>query len=58
MAVKQEDPDTSWREDIRGEEKEMVDALAAKLSFDLLVNDTSAPPEEEMGRTLERVPLP
>ncbi len=58
VAVKEEEPDMSWRENIRGEEKEMVDALAAKLSFDLLVNDSSAPPKEEMGRTLERIPLP
>jgi hypothetical protein len=52
------DPDMSWREHTSGEEKELVDALAAKLSFDVLVNDDFKPNADELGRTLERIPLP
>ena len=52
------DPDMSWRTRLQGDEKETVDKLAAKLSFDVLVDDTFAPPKEEMARSLERVPLP
>src|SRR5690606_13298098 len=53
-----EDPDMSWRGEISGEEREIVDALAAKLSFDVLVNDAFTPPDDTIGRTLERIPLP
>jgi hypothetical protein len=52
------DPDMSWRQEITGEEKAMVDSLAAKLSFDVLVDDAFAPPESEADRNLERIPLP
>jgi hypothetical protein len=52
------DPDMSWRESLSGAEKEKVDALAAKFSFDVLVNDDFAPSEAEIARTLERIPLP
>ena len=52
------DPDMSWRQKITGEEKAMVDSLAAKLSFDVLVDDAFAPPESEADRNLERIPLP
>lgn len=52
------DPDMSWRQDIGGEEKQMVDSLSAKLSFDVLVDDTFSPPEAETDRQLERIPLP
>src|SRR5689334_14082361 len=33
------DPDMSWREELTGDEKKLVDSLAAKLSFDVLMND-------------------
>jgi hypothetical protein len=52
------DPDMSWRGEISGEEKEMVDSLAAKLSFDMLVDDAFTPPESEVDARLERIPLP
>ena len=52
------DPDMAWRENLSGEEKEMVDALAARFSFDVLVNDDFTPAEDEMAKTLERIPLP
>jgi hypothetical protein len=52
------DPDMSWRQKIVGDEKEMVDALAAKLTFDVLVDDLATPPASEFDRSLERVPLP
>src|SRR4030095_2595530 len=52
------DPDMSSRHKITGEEKAMVDSLAAKLSFDVLVDDAFTPPESEADRNLERIPLP
>ena len=52
------DPDMSWRDTITDEEKKMVDSLAAKLSFDLLVNDDYRPDEKDVEKTLERIPLP
>lgn len=52
------DVDMSWREQVSGEEKETVDALAAKLSFDALVNDEYTPPAAEADKRLERIPLP
>lgn len=52
------DPDMSWREGLEGEEKAFTDALAARLSFDVLVNDDFRPPEADVARTLERIPLP
>ncbi len=58
VANKEEEPDMSWRETVKGEEKEIVDKLAAKFSFDSLVNDDFAPPKAEIARSLERVPLP
>jgi hypothetical protein len=48
----------AWRENITGEEKAMVDALAQKLSFDMLVDDDYEPPESEVDKNLERIPLP
>jgi hypothetical protein len=53
-----EDVDMSWRGQISGEEKAVVDALAAKLSFDSLVNDDFKPPHAEADKQLERIPLP
>jgi len=41
VALTERDPDMSWREYLSGQEKEMIDSLAAKLSFDILVNDES-----------------
>jgi len=52
------DPDMAWREDLSGDERKMVDSLASKLSFDVLMNDNAVPDEKEMARTLERIPLP
>jgi hypothetical protein len=52
------DPDMSWREKLTGEEKEVIDSLAAKLSFDVLVDDTFTPPTSGSTRNLERIPLP
>lgn len=52
------DPDMSWRENLTGEEKRTVDALAARFSFDVLMNDDAIPPEAEIARALERIPLP
>lgn len=52
------DPDMSWRNDLTGEERKITDALAAKFSFDVLVNDNAVPAEVEMAATLERIPLP
>lgn len=52
------DPDMSWRAEVEGEEKQFVDGLAMKLTFDVLVDDTFTPPESETDRTLERIPLP
>jgi predicted alpha/beta hydrolase family esterase len=57
-ARQSEDVDMSWRENLGGEEKEVVDRLAVKLSFDALVNDTFTPPESEADKRLERIPLP
>src|SRR5262249_9846279 len=48
----------AWREKITGEEKAMVDALALKLSFDMVVDDDYTPPESEIDKNLERIPLP
>ncbi|MEJ7766631.1 MAG: hypothetical protein WKF89_02385 [Chitinophagaceae bacterium] len=59
VAVKDNaDPDMAWRGELKGDEKETVDALAAKLSFDVLVNDDFQPPNAEIANTLERIPLP
>jgi len=52
------DPDMAWRNNITGDEKKLVDDLAARFSFDVLVNDDSVPDEAEIARTLERIPLP
>ena len=52
------DADMSWRQDLKGKEKELIDSLAAKLSFDVLVNDDFQPGEGDVARTLERIPLP
>ena len=52
------DPDMAWRESLSGEEKEFTDSLAAKLSFDVLVNDDFQPNEEDVAKSLERIPLP
>ena len=52
------DPDMSWRREISGDEKQFVDSLAAKLTFDPLVDDDDTPPESEVDRHLERIPLP
>jgi hypothetical protein len=52
------DPDMSWRENLKGKEKELTDSLAAKLSFDVLVNDDFKPSEQDVDRSLERIPLP
>jgi hypothetical protein len=52
------DPDMSWRENLQGEEKRIVDSLARKLSFDVLANDDFIPPGAEIDRQLERIPLP
>ncbi|RDC57903.1 hypothetical protein DU508_02825 [Pedobacter chinensis] len=52
------DPDMAWREHLSGDERKMVDSLASKLSFDVLMNDDAVPDEKEMARTLERIPLP
>ncbi|WP_448700977.1 hypothetical protein ACFGVR_02760 [Mucilaginibacter sp. AW1-3] len=52
------DADMSWREGLTGEEKAMVDALAAKLAVDTLVSDVALPTQAEMAITLERIPLP
>jgi hypothetical protein len=48
----------SWRSEISGEEKQTVDSLAAKLNFDLLVDDVFTPPGNEIDKNLERIPLP
>ncbi|RZK21302.1 MAG: hypothetical protein EOO86_01520 [Pedobacter sp.] len=52
------DPDMAWREGLDGDEKKLVDSLAAKLSFDVLMNDDAVPAEVEIAKTLERIPLP
>lgn len=52
------DPDMAWRERLSGQERETVDALAAKFSFDSLVNDDAVPAQADIARTLERIPLP
>ena len=52
------DPDMAWREALGGDEKKLVDSLAAKLSFDVLMNDDAVPAEVEIAKTLERIPLP
>ena len=52
------DPDMTWRQETEGEEKQLVDSLAAKLSFDVLVEDTFKPAESEIDTKLERIPLP
>jgi hypothetical protein len=54
------DPDMSWRNNLSGEQKQMVDALASRLSFDVLVNDDAVPNnvDLELAATLERIPLP
>lgn len=59
VALQEEtDPDMSWREKITGDEKKTVDALAARFSFDVLMNDDAVPDEMQIARTLERIPLP
>ncbi len=52
------DPNMKWREHLSGEEKAITDALAAKLSFDVLTEDTYVPPVTAMDAQLERIPLP
>ena len=52
------DRDMSWREHIVGDENKIVDALAAKLSFDVLLNDDSVPDKAEIAGSLERIPMP
>lgn len=54
----EQEPDMSWRESLPKKEKAIIDSLAAKLSFDVLVDDTFAPPESEINRSLERIPIP
>lgn len=56
--LNESDPDMAWRDHLDGDAKKIVDALAKKLSFDVLVNDDSIPDKVEMARTLERIPLP
>lgn len=51
------DPDMSWRGEIKGEEKDLVDTLASRLSFDMLLNDDYKP-ADKIDDTLERIPLP
>jgi hypothetical protein len=50
------DPDMSWREYLSGAEKKLVESFAAKLSFDVLLNDEYTP--REIDKSLERIPLP
>lgn len=52
------DPDMSWREHLSDQDRALVDSLAAKLSFDVLVNDNYQPDEKDIAKTLERIPLP
>jgi hypothetical protein len=58
VARQESDPDMSWRNRISGEEKRTVDALAARLSFDPLVDDDYQPEAAEVDRKLERIPIP
>jgi hypothetical protein len=39
-------PDMLWREELSGDDRKLVDSLAAKFSFDLLVNDDYIPAKE------------
>jgi hypothetical protein len=58
VGLEASDPDMSWRETISGKEQDLIDSLASKLSFDVLVDDTFTPSKTEVDKTLERVPLP
>lgn len=53
-----EDPDMSWRENTTGSEKTLIESLAQKWSFDLLVNDDFMPGGSEISTDLERIPIP
>lgn len=52
------DPSMAWREHLEGDEKEMVDTLSQRLSFDVLKDDTSTAVATAIDTTLERIPLP
>jgi hypothetical protein len=52
------DPDMSWRTQLSGEEKEITDSLARKLSFDVLQDDDSISVAAPGSDTLERIPIP
>jgi hypothetical protein len=51
------EPDMSWRGQTIDEEKVLIDKLATRLSFDILLNDDYLP-NEKIGNTLEAIPLP
>jgi hypothetical protein len=59
VAVSPQDTvDQSWRQNLPGDEKAMVDQLAAKLKFEMMVDDAVIETEAEIGIDYERIPLP
>jgi len=47
-----------WRDELRGEERELVEGLARELGYDDVGEQDPPPPGPQSGPTLERVPLP
>jgi hypothetical protein len=54
----QDTVDQSWRQTLPVDEKVMVDKLAAKLKFEMMVDDAVLETEEAIGIEYERIPLP
>ena len=47
-----------WRDELRGEERELVEGLARELGYDDVGEQDPPPPGPQSGPTHERVPLP
>lgn len=54
----QDTVDQSWRQELPGDEKAMVDKLAAKLKFEMMIDDAVIEAEDPIGIEYERIPLP
>ena len=57
-AAEQTDVDLSWRDELGGTQRAFVESLAEDLGVDRADTAVQESPADEMGDTLERIPLP
>jgi hypothetical protein len=59
VAIGEQDPnDQSWRQDLPVMEKAMVEKLAAKLRFEMMIDEAPVEPKVPIGPEYEWIPLP